>query len=86
VNDQFDRFSLVAVIVISVALVKIFRPIVAAIAHRLRGAAVSPDAELLAEIDGLKDRLAEVEERLDFSERLLAQGHQADPLPGRLQQ
>jgi hypothetical protein len=30
--------------------------------------------------------VALVEERLDFSERLLADGRQADPLPGRLQQ
>jgi hypothetical protein len=85
-NDQFDPFSLVAVIVIAVALVKIFGPIAQAIAHRMRGSERTPDAALLAEIDGLKDRLAEVEERLDFSERLLANSHQADQLPGRLQQ
>jgi hypothetical protein len=30
--------------------------------------------------------LAEVEERLDFSERLLANNRQAEQLPGRLQQ
>lgn len=84
-SDQFDPFSLIAVIVIAVAFVKIFRPIGEAIAHRMRGSPLSPDAALLAEIDGLKDRLAEVEERLDFSERLLANSHQAEQLPGRLQ-
>ena len=32
------------------------------------------------ETDDLRNRLAEVEERLDFAERLLAQGRQADQL------
>jgi hypothetical protein len=84
-NETFDPFSLLAVIAIAVAFVKTFRPIGEAIAHRLRGSELSPDAALLTEIDGLKARLAEVEERLDFSERLLANSRQADPLPGRLQ-
>ena len=51
-----------------------------------RGTVTSPDARVLAEIDGIKARLAELEERLDFSERLLANGRQADPLPGRIYQ
>ena len=83
---NLDPFSLVAVVVIAVGLVKIFRgPIGDAVADRMRGSVTSPDATLLAEIDALKARLAEVEERLDFSERLLANGRQADPMPGRLQ-
>ena len=83
---SLDPFSLVAVVVIAVGLVKIFRgPIGDAIADRMRGSVSPPDAALLAEIEALKARLAEVEERLDFSERLLANGRQADPMPGRLQ-
>lgn len=39
-------------------------------------------ADLLAETDGLKARVAELEERLDFAERLLARSDQADQLPG----
>jgi hypothetical protein len=49
----------------------------------MRGSVASPDPEVLAEVDSLKARLAEVEERLDFSERLLANVRQADPQPGR---
>ena len=85
-NNSFDPFSLIAVIAIVVGLVKILGPIGGAIAHRLRGSEVNPDPAILAELDGLKDRLAEVEERLDFSERLLANSHKAEPLPGRPQQ
>jgi hypothetical protein len=86
-NDHFDPFSLIAVIAIVVGLVKILGPVAHAIAHRaLRGAEVSSDPAILTEIDTLKDRLAEVEERLDFSERLLANSHQAEPLPGRPRQ
>ena len=83
--EQFGLIDLTAVIAIAGALVLIFRPIGNAIAGRLRGSVVSPDPEVLAEVDGLKARLAEVEERLDFAERLLADGRQADPQPGRLQ-
>ena len=85
-NDHFDPFSLIAVIAIAVAFVKILRPLAEAVGHRMRKAEVDPDPAILAEIDGLKDRLAEVEERLDFSERLLANSYQAEPLPGRPQQ
>jgi len=38
---------------------------------------------VLEELDAVKTRLAEVEERLDFAERMLAQGEQAERLPGR---
>ena len=37
---------------------------------------------LLGDVDELRGRLAEVEERLDFAERLLAQAREADQLPG----
>jgi hypothetical protein len=83
--DQFTGIDLTAVIAIAGALVLIFRPVGQAILARVRGSVVSPDPEVLAEVDGLKARLAEVEERLDFAERLLADGRQADPQPGRLQ-
>jgi hypothetical protein len=36
----------------------------------------------LADLRGLPERVAELEERLDFAERLLAQ-HRTDALPGR---
>jgi hypothetical protein len=37
---------------------------------------------LTAEVHELRGRLAEVEERLDFAERLLARGGHADQIPG----
>jgi hypothetical protein len=36
-------------------------------------------------VEDLRGRLAEVEERLDFAERLLAQAHKADQLHGGAQ-
>jgi hypothetical protein len=83
--EQFSVIDLTAVIAIAGALVLIFRPIGKAIGVRMRGSVVSPDPEVLAEMDSLKGRLAEVEERLDFAERLLANSRQADPLPGRVE-
>jgi hypothetical protein len=69
----------------------LFGPIGSAIARRLGGRPEPGDAhaeieEMRArvtdEVDDLRNRLAEVEERLDFAERLLAHGRQADQLPG----
>jgi hypothetical protein len=68
----------------------LFGPIGSALAHRLAGRPEPPDArsemdEIRAQMrdegDDLRNRLAEVEERLDFAERLLAHGRQADQLP-----
>ena len=65
-------------------LVKLFTsPIAKALADRIRGRHAPPDDSMLpAEVGELRDRLAEVEERLDFAERLLAQAREADQLPG----
>jgi hypothetical protein len=69
----------------------LFGPIGSALARRLVGRSEPGDAhveieEMRArvtdEVDDLRNRLAEVEERLDFAERLLAHGRQADQLPG----
>jgi hypothetical protein len=52
------------------------------------GAAALPSQELdaihsrLGAAEGLERRVAELEERLDFTERLLAQQHQPEPLSG----
>lgn len=47
-------------------------PIGHALIDRMRGGAGDP--ELLAEVDDLRTRLHEVEERLDFAERQLVSG------------
>jgi len=67
-------------------IVKVLGPIAVAIGHRIRGGRNSaPDHQLAAEVDELRTRLAEAEERLDFAERLLARGAQADQIPGGAQ-
>lgn len=52
-----------------------FSPIGKAIAARIRGPVESAgsDPAVLAELDSLRHELTEVQERLDFAERLLAQ-------------
>jgi F0F1-type ATP synthase membrane subunit b/b' len=80
---QFTGQDVIIAVALAVGLVKIFRgPIGAAIAERIRGVAQAGDPTLAAEVDHLRGRLAEVEERLDFAERLLAQAREADQLPG----
>jgi hypothetical protein len=71
-----------------------FGPIGAAIARRIAGSARSNQGradvaslgpQVTAELDDLRGRLAEVEERLDFAERVLARGGTADQIPGGAQ-
>ncbi|HEX6104053.1 MAG TPA: hypothetical protein VFZ26_00630 [Gemmatimonadales bacterium] len=58
-------------------------PIGRAIGDRLRGRRPSGDETPLAgEVETLRVRLGEVEERLDFAERLLASGRQVDQISG----
>lgn len=77
-----DVIAIIAIIM-AVVMVKLFKgPLGQAIADRLRGTA-PPDPGVLDELEAVKTRLAEVEERLDFAERMLAQGEQAQRLPGR---
>jgi hypothetical protein len=84
---QFTGQDVIIAVALALGLVKIFRgPIGAAIAERIRGGAPAGDPALAAEVDHLRGRLAEVEERLDFAERLLAQVRQADQLPGGTRQ
>ncbi len=51
-----------------------FSPIGKAIADRIRGRAVEAETDpaLLAELDEMRAQLSELQERMDFSERLLA--------------
>ena len=47
-------------------------PVGRALADRLRGqAGPVPDPELLAEVDALRQEVAELHERVDFAERIL---------------
>jgi hypothetical protein len=61
-------------------------PLIRALARRIEGGAPSP--EMQAELDGLRERvrqleempprMAELEERVDFTERIVAQGREPD--------
>jgi hypothetical protein len=49
-------------------------PVGRALAERIRGqAGPAQDPELLADVDALRHEVAELHERVDFAERLLAQ-------------
>jgi hypothetical protein len=72
-----------------------FGPIGSALAQRLSGrrGAIESQSEIedlsgriTAEMDDLRHRLAEVEERLDFAERLLTHDAPANQLPRGAQQ
>jgi len=76
----------IAFVGLAFLLSKVFGPIGAAIGARLRGPkAAAPDPQLTSEVDQLRTRLAEVEERLDFAERLLTRGGEVDQIPGGVQ-
>lgn len=69
----------------------LFGPIGSALGRRLGGRPEPGDAHgeieemharVTDEVNDLRNRLAEVEERLEFAERLLAHGREADQLPG----
>jgi hypothetical protein len=76
-----NPFETLAFIAFAFVIVKVLGPIGVAIGHRIRGGRDTvPDHQLAVEVDQLRTRLAEVEERLDFAERLLAQPQQ----PARL--
>lgn len=88
---QLDSPAIVMVVLlITVAVTIVCWPIARAIARRLEGKpSVTPalQGELdqlhhrLADVDLLQQRIAELEERLDFTERLLARGEGQATLP-----
>ncbi|MFI5234649.1 MAG: hypothetical protein ACHQXA_02970 [Gemmatimonadales bacterium] len=58
-----------------------FIPMAKARARRLEREGMAVDPDLIAEVDQLRARLGEVEERLDFAERMLAQRAAPPELP-----
>jgi len=55
-----------------------------AIADRIRGVGSQPslDPGLVEELDRLRGEVADLQERVDFTERLLARSREAGQLPG----
>ena len=82
--NEFSGAEALAVLAIMIGMASILTgPIGRAIGDRLRRTPPpARDPALEAEVDTLRSRVAEVEERLDFAERLLASARQADQLPG----
>ncbi len=80
-----EDFIIPAMIVVGiVAAVTLRGPVGQALGMRIRGETpgVPPvDESVLAELDELRARILELEERVDFSERLLSQQGEASRLP-----
>ena len=79
---------LVAVIAAIIISVKVLGPVARALARRIEGKSGDPDlrAELdllreqVVELDQVRGRVLELEERVEFTERLLAEGRGRDTL------
>ncbi|MEP6687430.1 MAG: hypothetical protein ABJC36_03715 [Gemmatimonadales bacterium] len=84
---QFTAPDAIAIVALAIGLAKILTgPIGVALAGQIRGRrGTTEDPAHLAEMEDLRGRLAEVEERLDFAERLLAQARETDQLHGGAQ-
>jgi Tfp pilus assembly protein PilO len=76
--------AVIAIVFFCLGMARILSgPVGEAFGDRLRhGQRSRTDSALMAEVDELKTRLAEIEERLDFAERLLAAGREVDQLHG----
>jgi len=89
IHTQESILIALAIVAVSVVAIIVFRPLMAALARRFEGKSLG--AEVKAELDQLRDHVAEVEplrnrvleleERLEFAERLLAQRKDQDMLP-----
>lgn len=85
-----DAAAVVLILGVGLLLAALIWPLIKAIARRIEGGSAS--AEMQAELDGLRERvrqleeiaprMAELEERLDFTERVVAQGREHDRLQG----
>lgn len=58
-------------------------PVGRALAERIRGGPLAQrDPEILAELDDIRADVAELHERVDFTERMLARQNEPEQLPG----
>jgi hypothetical protein len=77
------------IIAVLIGAIYILGPIARAFARRIEGKGIDPALqedlhalrERVGEVDGLRERLMELEERVDFAERLLAKTPQQERLP-----
>ena len=66
------------------AAILAYSPVGKALGDRIRGGTPhgGPDPEILNELEGLRQDMTELQERVDFAERLLAQGREAGRIGG----
>jgi hypothetical protein len=77
------------VVAVCIVVVKVLGPMARAMARRLEGKVGDPELrgeveqlrDQLGEVDGLRLRVQELEERVEFAERLLSQKRDQDLLP-----
>jgi hypothetical protein len=60
-----------------------FSPVGRALAERIRGRSAVPDPQVYEELDQLRQEMAELQERVDFTERMLAKGREAGQLEAK---
>ncbi|HXJ30126.1 MAG TPA: hypothetical protein VNG35_05780 [Gemmatimonadales bacterium] len=78
--DPKDLMVFFVVILIFGGTMVVLKPLAAALAERIRHRPeIAPDAshELVDEVRAMRQELAELAERVDFTERLLAKGGEA---------
>jgi hypothetical protein len=87
--DGIAKFALVMFIVTGIpGMFMLLQPVFKALGKRLEGTRAADVEELetlrseVAELRALPERVQELEERLDFAERMLAQQREHDRLPG----
>jgi hypothetical protein len=79
-----EDFAIPVGIISAIAVAVVLRgPVGKALAKRLAGEGEGQHEALLQELDEVRQRMGELEERLDFAERVLAQSEPAARLPGR---
>ena len=84
-----DMAAVVLLLGVGLILATLVWPLIKAFARRIEGGA--PGAEVQAELEGLRERvrqleemqprMLELEERVDFTERMVAKGREPDRLP-----
>jgi hypothetical protein len=88
-SNEAPLFALL-IVAVTVGAIAIFRPLIGALSRRLEGKTGDPDLvhrvrELevrVADLEGQAGRTAELEERLDFAERMLTDARRKEQLPG----
>lgn len=91
IHGGMDKGIVAIVVFALIAVTVILWPVMRALARRLEGKSVDPALRdevdrlqhRLEEMDALQGRVAELEDRVDFTERMLVRG-QESPEPGRL--